>query len=126
MAGAVPGALRRVPADDAPHVRAGRGQACDFSGWTAVRGDLRSVTIDDATLAALERAQRSGVAGREAIANQVVRIVGILLEIVPAAQTDRGARRIEQLRPRILAAQDGVADHDRRQRAERDAVAGVT
>ena len=83
MARAVPGALGLIPGDDAAHVRADRRAQRHGSALVAIGGDLRALALDHLPFATLDRAQRSALGAGEAIANQVVRIVGVFLDVVP-------------------------------------------
>ncbi len=60
----------------------------------------------------------------EAVAHHVVRVVSVFLDVVPQAATDRAASRIEQVRPRIGSARNGVRHHDSGERAEGHPVTG--
>ena len=88
--------------------------------------DLRAVPFDDLALAALHGTKRLRFGSRKAVANQVVRIVDVLLEVVPEPAGEGLPAGIEQLGPGIGAPEDGVRDHHAGQRPERQAVARVS
>src|SRR5262245_60216631 len=111
MAGTVPCPFGRVPADDTPHVRADSRAERQLPGAVAIRRDLLSLELDDLAFPAPNGAKRAGVGPRKAVANHVVRIVDVLLEVVPRAAAEGLSTRIEELRPGILSLEDGVRHH---------------
>src|SRR3954469_19714896 len=82
VTGAVPGPLGAVPPHFAAHVRADRRQRRDVAALVAIGGDALSVQLEDAPVAAGHPAQAAPVRPGEAIADQVVRIVDILIEVI--------------------------------------------
>ena len=126
MARAVPSALGPVPGDHAAHVRAdgradGRG-----AGLIAVHSHFLAVALDDRALSALDRAQRLAVGPGEPVANHVVGIVRVLLDVVPQAPAECRPVGRKQLRPRVLAPQNRIGHHHPGQGTEGQAVPGET
>src|SRR4029078_1470799 len=81
VARTVTGMLHVVPAHFASQVRADRREQRRLAVLTAVRGRALPLHFDDLLLAAAHRAQRARLGAGEAIADQVVGIVDVLLEI---------------------------------------------
>src|SRR5262245_18997348 len=123
MAGAVPCALGFVPIDGAPEVRAGGGAIRGGTGLVAIDGDGFAVDVHHASRSARHRALRQCLGAGESVADHVIRIVLVLADIVPRGAHDLLASRIEKLAPRILAADDAIGSHHRREGTEGQTVA---
>src|SRR5690349_7872992 len=125
VARTVPRALGVVPFHFASHVGADRRQLRHTSVLVAKHGDAFAVELDDPPFAATDRSQRLRVGTQESIAQHVVRIVDVLLQVIPRAADDLLPSWIEQLAPGVLAPFDPVPGHHPRERAECHAVARV-
>src|SRR5882672_1609627 len=80
---------------------------------------------DHLAMTATNRAQRAALAACKAIANEVVRIVGVLFDVVPGT-SDLLAIDVEQVGPGVATIQNSVARHHAGERPEGHPVAGVT
>ena len=88
VARAVPGALGLVPVDDAAHMRADRRALHRRAALVAIHGELLAVHLDDLARSARHLSQRFAFGAGEPIANEVVRVVLVLLEVVPEPAAD--------------------------------------
>src|SRR6476646_1127624 len=91
MARAIPRLLGAIPSHLAAHVRADRRELRHLARIAAIRRDPLALQLEDAAFAALERAQASSLRPGESIADQIIRIVDVFLEIVPRAAEQLGA-----------------------------------
>src|SRR5438270_6693210 len=126
VAWTIPRPLRLVPVDDASHVRARGGHSCDGAARVAVHRQLLAVQMENLPRAAAHRTQRSPFGAGESIADEVIRIVLVLADVIPERAENLRAARLEQIGPRIAASEHAVGGHHPRQRAERHAVAGIS
>src|SRR5882672_10026758 len=124
MTRAIPRRLGRVPVDEAAHVRAVRRQLSHRALVVSIDGDFFAIELENLSVAARDGSRRLAFRAGKAIADPVVRIVRVLAEVVPQTLRDARAVDVEELRPRVLHADGGVAGHHRADGAERDAVAG--
>src|SRR5437762_11657155 len=84
------------------------------------------MSVDDLSLTTSYGTKGFRLCAGKPIANQVVRVVDVLLHVVPEAPGERLPTRMEQLGPRIRASEDRFGNHDAGQRAERQAIAGIS
>src|SRR4051812_46436912 len=124
VAGAVPGLLRTVPADDAVQMGADRRPLVDATVVVAVHRDLASTATDDRALAGLDR-----IDGRRFAASEVVLVllgdVGVFLDVL-RSRAQSNACRIIQLCPLVLAALNELVENDSGDGTVGHAVAGVS
>src|SRR5678815_5839766 len=88
-----------------------------------VRRHARAIEVEDFPHAAAERPRRLTLRAREAIADEVVRIILVLFDVVPQPAADLRTADVEELPPRVLLTRDRIPRHDGGKRAECDAVA---
>src|SRR5262245_13189233 len=97
---------------------------CDCAVLTAIRRDALPVIVDDFSVAAPDGSQRAALGTGKSIANQVIRVIRVLLDVVPGA-ADFPALDGEEIGPWAIAFEDGLAGHHACERPESDAVAGI-
>src|SRR6478672_7741834 len=100
MTRTVPRAFSLVPVDAASHVGAVGRQERQLAAAVAAGGDQPSFDFHQAALAALNAPQMTAECA-EAIANEIIRIVDILAQVLEGSSRDRRSLDIEQLGPRI-------------------------
>src|SRR5438309_6640816 len=111
VARAVPRALRLVPVDDASHVRADRRTNRRRPCFVAVHRDALSVQVENFSLASLDGTQRTTIAARKAIADDVVGVILVLADVVPQTSADLSPARVEELAPWIAPPEHAIRGH---------------
>src|SRR4029079_8729611 len=122
MARAVPRVFGVIPSHQTAHVGARRRAQRERAACVAICSDRFALMFDHSSLTTLHRAQRATLRPCESIANQVVRIVRVLLYVIPEPAGDGDALRVEQIRPWISTTAEDIRDDDGGKRSKRQAV----
>ena len=123
VAGTIPGAIGRVPADEAFEMRADRGTDFHVAFVVAIRCDFPPVQAYDFPSPVVHIVEGVRVGAGDTVADQVVRIIQILLHLPPETTMKGPSVHAEQVEPRILPVQVPIPRHHRTQRAERKPIA---
>src|SRR5687768_1170146 len=123
MAGTIPRTLGAVPVDNAVEVCADSRALVEISLFVAIDGDLGHTASDHRT-----GSRRNLVVGANVAAGRPVAVLSGDVEVFLQKLRCRpqgDARRIVQLRPRILLAEDEIGEKDAGYRSVCDAVSGI-
>src|SRR5262245_3046365 len=124
VARAIPRTLDVVPPDEASHVRTRCGLQCEDTVLAPICRDILTVVVDDFPVTAPHASQRTALSTGKSIAHQVVRVVGVLFDVVPGAP-DLLAIDVEQVGPWVATIEHSITHHHAGQRPERHPVAGI-
>src|SRR5204862_4478369 len=114
---AVPGALGLIPGYQTAHVGAHRRPLDRHARLVPVDRDAFSVQVEHAAGSTRHGPERLALRAGDAIADQVVRVVLVLTQVVPDAAANALAGRVEEIGPRVFQTEDPIGRHHPGQRA---------